>query len=337
MIKIAIANKSQHLIETLMDVLPYKILWVAYDCEGTLKKAKENPPDLILLDVSLPLLGAISITKELVENQGCSVILTTSDIGMNSSAIFESMGKGASDVISLKKYRFDEDASIVHNLIEKIETIENLLGKRPLKREGRFKPKIYLPAAKSAKSQFIAIGASTGGPVALSKIVSAFPQNVRFSVVIVQHIDQLFVPSLVSWLNDYSKLPVEIAEEGAQPKAGTIYIAARNEHLTINHMKKFEYVKSQKLQEVYAPSIDLFFESLAENWDGASTAILLTGMGNDGAKGLKKLHDNKWVTIVQSEETCVVFGMPKTAIQLGGVSEIVPLEEIGPRIVYLSK
>ena len=122
MIKIAISNPSQHLIDVLMDVLPYNVIWVAYDSSETIKKAIIDPPDLIILDVQIPGSGALDITEKLIRELKCSIIITTSDIGINSSDIFELMGKGALDVISLKRYRFDEDPLLVNHLLKKIQT-----------------------------------------------------------------------------------------------------------------------------------------------------------------------------------------------------------------------
>ena len=113
-----------------------------------------------------------------------------------------------------------------------------------------------------------------------------------------------------------------------------IYLAAKEKHLVINKAKKFEYI-NLKTPNVYAPSIDVFFESLAENWIEPEVAVLLTGMGSDGAVGLKKLFDHSWYTIVQNQESCVVYGMPKIAVNLGAAHEILPIKEIGPRILNL--
>ena len=179
----------------------------------------------------------------------------------------------------------------------------------------------------------VVIGASTGGPLALSHVISTFPSNAKFTVVIIQHIDELFIPGLVLWLNDHSDLPVEVALPGIKPSPGVIYVAAKNKNLIINQAQQFQYIDPAK-DFIYAPSIDVFFESLAKYWSEPATAVLLTGMGSDGARGLRKLYDKKWYTIVQDQDSCIVFGMPKTAINLGGVCDVLPLNEIGPSILH---
>jgi two-component system, chemotaxis family, response regulator WspF len=336
MIKIALANKSQNIIDSLLRVLSSihdcKVIWAANSCKDTIQKATENPPDLLILDINLPKLGGVEVTRELVESRKCSILLTTSDIGLNAPKIFEALGCGAIDVVNLQSYNFDEDPVLLQNFLRKIDIIFLLIGKELNPKLMNRKDEKFVPKEVGENPPLIVIGASTGGPLALSRVISTFPGTAKFSVIIVQHIDEMFIPSLVSWLNDFSGIPVELALPGASISSGIIYVAAKNQHLIVNAENQFEYVDVEE-DDVYAPSIDMLFDSLFEHWPVPATAVLLTGMGNDGASGLKKLYEKKWYTIVQNETTCVVFGMPKVAIRMGGVSEVLPLDEIGPCIL----
>lgn len=335
MMNIAIANNSQELVDSLMRVLlkmpSCNFIWVGYDSVETLRKCKDNPPDIILLDVNLPGLGCVEITKSIMATCNSCILLTTSDISTNSEKIFESMCHGAADVAMLK-LNFNEEHTLVENLMQKITFLEQFT-KSDIKRKKLTSKENFLTHTFSG-NQFpiIAIGASTGGPKAISSIISSFPANSKFSIVIIQHIDEKFIPSFVKWLNEFSQMPVVMAVPEMDLKPGVVYVGAKNSHLIVNDKKKFEYMKVNTA-DIYSPSIDVFFESLSKNWLEPSIAILLTGMGGDGAQGLKKLHDHKWITIVQSQSTCAVFGMPKMAIELGAVTEILNLKEIAPYIL----
>lgn len=333
MIKIAIANQSKHIVEGLLRSLSsktYEISWVVDDLSLALENCKKTTVDILLVDISVVLPKKFDFIKKIVEEKTI-VLLTTQDIGLNSSHIFEAMGQGALDVISLKGFRFDEDPTIVENLIRKIENIESLIGHQPKNRSATFSTPVTKKIHQhEVEFPIIAIGASTGGPLAISKILETLPVQSKFAVIIVQHIDQTFIPSLVAWLNDHSKMPVEMALVGEKVRPGIVYLANRNDNLTIDRLKNFSYNCTEKGQPC-TPSIDAFFESLEKNWTCPSVAILLTGMGKDGAKGLKRLKDKGWHTIAQDEETCVVFGMSKAAIQLGAAKEVLPVEKIGLR------
>lgn len=338
MIKIAIANQWQSINEFLFRHLIKKagcnVIWMTDNCKDLFAKFNENPPDLLLLDINLPKSGGVKITKFIKEKYKCHILLTTHDIGSNASQIFEALGYGAMDVVNIQKNSFDTDELALDHFLKKIDTLFLLMDHQSTKKYKKISSsttdELYEPVS------LVVIGASTGGPKALSHLISSFPSNVNFSVIIIQHIDELFIPSLVSWLGDFSNLPVKMALAGTKPQAGVVYVAAKNKNLIINEKNQFEYVDLMK-DFIYAPSIDVFFESLVKYWKKPSIAILLTGMGSDGALGLKKLYDKKWYTIVQDQESCIVYGMPKKAITIGAVCDELPLNEIAPTIMrYLT-
>ena len=146
-------------------------------------------------------------------------------------------------------------------------------------------------------------------------------------MVLIQHVDTKFSSGFVSWLSELTSLPIQIAKSGQTPEKGKIYVAGKNDHLIINTRLTFEYVE-QPHNNPYRPSVDVFFESVAKNWPKKAVAVLLTGMGADGAKGLKALNDIGWHTIVQDEASSVVFGMPKEAIKLNAAKEIYHIDLI---------
>ena len=176
------------------------------------------------------------------------------------------------------------------------------------------------------------IGSSTGGPGALTKILSHFPENHSFATIIIQHVDEEFAPGLARWLSNEVSLNIQIAFDGMQPKKGMILLAGKNDHLILTETKTLKYTP-KPVETPYHPSVDVLFNSVVRYWPENSLAVLLTGMGSDGAKGMKSLHDKGWYTIAEHQDSCVVYGMPKAAIELEGVSEVLHLEKIGPAIL----
>ncbi|HPI19963.1 MAG TPA: chemotaxis protein CheB, partial [Candidatus Kapabacteria bacterium] len=191
------------------------------------------------------------------------------------------------------------------------------------------------PSSKSSiltTTSLIAIGSSAGGPKVLAKILSALPKEINTSIIIIQHVDSQFATGFVTWLNEQTKLDVVIAKEGMKPELNVVYVAGTNDHLILTSDRTFKYVEEPKNFH-YRPSVDVFFDSLARNWLTKDIAILLTGMGADGANGLLTLKKMGWYTIAQDEATSIVYGMPKAAFELDAAIEILSTEKITEAII----
>ncbi|MFB2922962.1 MULTISPECIES: chemotaxis-specific protein-glutamate methyltransferase CheB [Aerosakkonema] len=180
-----------------------------------------------------------------------------------------------------------------------------------------------------SKYQVIAIGASTGGPQALHTILGHLPSNLSVPVICVQHISEGFLQGLVDWLASECKLPVKIATMGDLPQPGTVYFPPEKRHLELNSQGKFVYSASPP-QSGHRPSVTVTFKSVAHFYGRSAVGVLLTGMGSDGADGMLAISQAGGMTIAQNEASCVVFGMPKEAIALGGAQHILPIGEIAP-------
>jgi chemotaxis response regulator CheB len=178
----------------------------------------------------------------------------------------------------------------------------------------------------------VAIGASAGGPPALLTILGGLPKDFPAAVVIVQHVDEQFAAGMTQWLGQYSTLPVAVIEEGEHPKAGRVLIAGTGDHLTLKAANQLGYTPDPR-HDVYRPSIDVFFQSVSQMWQGEAVGVLLTGMGNDGALGLKALRDRGYHTIAQDKASSAVYGMPKAAAALNAAAEILPMGEIAGRLI----
>ncbi|MEM9089850.1 MAG: chemotaxis protein CheB [Cyanobacteria bacterium P01_F01_bin.53] len=216
-------------------------------------------------------------------------------------------------------------------LQQSLQQPPNLLSSLP-------KPSQTLPSGISVDlPPLIVMGASTGGPHALKQILSQLPGTLqgevfKAAIVVIQHIDGQFTPGLVDWLNQFSRLPVALARNGDRPEVGKVLVAGTNNHLNLRANQTLRYTH-EPADVTYRPSIDVFFGSVARHWPRPGMALLLTGMGRDGAEGMARLHSAKWYTIAESEDSCVVFSMPKAAIERGATHCILPLPSIAPHLV----
>ncbi len=161
------------------------------------------------------------------------------------------------------------------------------------------------------------------------------PLNFRRPSLSIQHVDAQFAEGLADWLGSQIRLPVRLARDGDRPQTGVVLIAGTKDHLVFAGSGRLGYT-AEPIDTPYRPSIDVFLKSIPRYWHGKVVGVLLTGMGRDGAEGLKVLHATGYHTLVQNEATCAVYGMPKAATELKAASEILPLEKIGPRIAALS-
>lgn len=207
------------------------------------------------------------------------------------------------------------------------------LGQRPSQGSGQSnKRSSKFTNSSLALPPLMVMGTSTGGPHALQHILSRLPSRSNVAIVVIQHIDVQFAASLVNWLNQTSRLPVALAKNGDRPTAGKVLVAGTNDHLILRPNQTLRYIH-EPAHLPYRPSVDVFFQSVAHHWPQPGIALLLTGMGRDGANGMAQLHTARWHTIAESAKSCVIFGMPKAAIALGAVKHILPLDQIAPHVV----
>ena len=165
--------------------------------------------------------------------------------------------------------------------------------------------------------------------MALTEVLGALPKNFPAAVIIVQHVDSQFAQGLADWLNEQSNLPVRVAREGERPVKGTVLVAGKNGSPVFLNGDTVGYTPNP-VDYVYRPSVDVFFESVLKHWRGETVGVLLTGMGRDGAQGLKMLREAGHHTIAQDSASCMVYGMPKAAAALDAAVEILPLEPNRP-------
>ena len=328
--KIAIVNDLQLEIEVLKKALlplsDIEIIWTAINGKEAVIKTKTHKPDLILMNLIMPVMDGAMATSVIMDENPVAIMIVTSSVEKNQSKVFNALGNGALDVVVTPYYDRNGNLCGTEDLIRKIQTISKIINANLARINSEF-----FEANAFPKSKLIAIGSSTGGPKALSFLLQNLPQKLDVAIAIIQHVDNQFAQGLANWLGTYTKHKVKIAENNEEIKNGVIYVAGTNDHLIVAQNQKFAYTP-EPFDYPYRPSVDAFFNSIAENWKKKSLAILLTGMGNDGAKGLLKLRQSGWTTLAQDKESSVVWGMPKAALEFGAVSEVNSLFEISKKL-----
>jgi two-component system response regulator WspF len=326
--KIAIVNDlsiAQTVLHKILQTVPdYQVIWTAKNGAEAVKKCAQNTPDIVLMDLLMPIMNGVEATRQIMENSPCAILIVTSDKERNLSQVYTAMEYGALDVVNTPTISYTENTNTANELLVKIARI----GKLSNKAEKKVINSSPIVTQKKAYSvPLVAIGSSTGGPKALAKILSQLPANFDAAVSIVQHVDAQFCEGFVDWLKQQSALPVRIAVAGDRLQKGTVLVAGTNDHLYLQPDLTLAYTQ-HPINYPYRPSVDVFFQSLAQHWTRKGIAILLTGMGKDGAEGLSALRAKGWHTIAQDKESCVVYGMPKAAVELQAAVEILSPEAI---------
>jgi two-component system response regulator WspF len=187
---------------------------------------------------------------------------------------------------------------------------------------------------KSGCDMLLAIGASAGGPAAVATVLRGLPPDFPAAIVVVQHVDEQFAHGMAEWLSAQSPIPVRIAADGDRPVPGLALLAGTSDHLVLGSPDRLAYTPDPR-ECFYRPSVDAFFHSVHLHWRGNVIGVLLTGMGRDGAEGLKALRDAGHHTVAQDEASSVVYGMPKAAVVLGAAVDVLPVERIARALVSI--
>lgn len=321
------------LLRRLLEDTRHTVCWTATDGQEAVRKAQQNKPDLILMDLLMPVMDGVAATQAIMQQSPVAILVVTASVDHLSDRVFSALAAGALDAVNTPVLGNSSENCGGAPLLAKIETISKLLGERTPRPDP---VKLITKTVRSYHSPpLIVIGASSGGPGALVKVLAKLPPVLPAAVVVVQHIDAEFTQGLAHWLGSSSPLPVALAIENQKPRCGHVALAGTQSHLVIGEDGTFRY--QEHPDSVHRPSIDVFFKSVAQNWVGPVIGVILTGMGKDGAQGLLSLHQKGHYTIAQDEATSAIFGMPRAAIEQQAVSEILPLEAIGPSLVQWLK
>lgn len=288
-------------------------------------------PDVVVTDMVMPEYDGLYVVRQVMERYPTPVILLSS-LDKGNQRIFEALEHGAFEFIdkptelgtkSVKDYQ-------LLNLIKHAATADvSLLRSKKASHE---RLPIVRPTQEKTSHEIIVIGASTGGPGAIESIVMSLPSNLSIPVVIAQHMPARFLETFAQRLSTQSPLPVKLAFKGQPVRGGIVYLLpgeanTRLERSTMDNSVIFTFT-TRLFDEFNYPSVNCLFESAADVYGHTAMGVILTGMGKDGMKGMKRIRDSGGFTIAQDEESCVVYGMPKAAVENGGVRLSCLLKEI---------
>jgi two-component system, chemotaxis family, response regulator WspF len=332
--RIAIVNDLRIATEALRRVVcsqpNYKVAWTAANGEQAVCQCAEDPPDVVLMDLLMPGMNGAEATRQIMQRCPCPILVVTATVAGNYALVCEALGHGAFDAVATPVLGDTPPAQAGAALLAKLAHVDKIRSRLQTRAESSARmivapPKCY--ADDQRQLPLVAIGSSTGGPQALRTVLSEWPRHFPAAVLIVQHISADFADSLAAWLSDGCKLTVRAASNGDRPQAGVVLVARTDDHLLLRPEGTLVYAK-EPVDNPFRPSVDVLFQSLARHWQRPSVAVLLTGIGRDGAQGLLELRRAGWHTIAQDQRTSVVYGMPQAASQLGAAVEILPVEKI---------
>ena len=255
--RIAIVNDLLLAVEALRRVIlsvpEYEVAWVAFDGKEAVDKCAFDLPDLILMDILMPVMDGVQATCVIMSETPCAILVVTSTVTGNASRVFEAMGCGALDAACTPVFRGSGEIEGSEELLRKIATVKKLIGKGEPKNGAPISP-VHEPQS----FPLVAIGSSTGGPRAVAAILSRFPRGFETAVIIVQHVDERFAEGFADWLREGSPLPVFVAREGMFPEPGSAYVAATNDHLVLGGDHAFHYT-SEPVNNPYRPLCGYIF------------------------------------------------------------------------------
>lgn len=299
-------------------------------------------PDVVLLDIEMPRMDGLTFLRKLLKHYPIRVIIVSSIAEKGGEVALKALEYGALEVIAKPSVSYSVN-DMIEQLKEKIIAVSKIpdwkIGIKENKNEISNSIKVNKSSLIKTTNKVIAIGASTGGTEALKEILQRFPINSP-PIIIVQHMPAHFTKSFAKRLNELCEIEVKEAENMEILSPGKALIAPGNMHIELNRSGAVYYVKLNQGPTVYhqRPSVEILFNSVAKYAGKNAIGVILTGMGKDGASGLLHMKNEGAYTIAQDEKSCVVFGMPKEAIEIGAVSKIVSLNYIVDTVlINLSK
>ncbi|MDG2021522.1 MAG: chemotaxis-specific protein-glutamate methyltransferase CheB [Phycisphaerales bacterium] len=337
--RVGIVNDLRMATEALRRIIEssdgLEVAWTAVDGQDAVAKTAGDRPDLILMDLVMPKMDGAEATSVIMATHPCPILVVTATIEGNARRVVKALAGGAVDAVETPTMGLDGSIRGADPLLDRIARLQRdpegfkKSSDSPLIAGGASPSSPEETAAPKEKPSVLLLGASTGGPQAIRKVLSSLPSPFALPIVVVQHIDHRFVGGLTNWLGEATGHQV-VGSTPGRMRPGEVVVAASESHLILTE-DGYDH-RREPAESIHRPSVNELFLSAA-GCDFKGIAVLLTGMGTDGAEGMTRLRAAGWHTIAQDEDSSAVWGMPAAAIREGGAMEILSIDEIGDRVV----
>jgi two-component system, chemotaxis family, protein-glutamate methylesterase/glutaminase len=341
MIKVLVVDDSAFMRSAISRMLgkdnTIEVVGTAKNGQEALEKVETLKPDVVTLDIEMPVMNGIEALKQIVERYKLPVIMFSALSQEGAEVTMEALNLGASDFITKDFSNVSLNISTRENeLINKVKSVAKKKITLLLKRLEPLQRLASISVDRKTKHKILAIGASTGGPPALQHVLTRLPKDFPIPVVIAQHMPKLFTQSFAQRLNSISQITVKEAENGEPLKPGIALVAPGDTHVGLRRRGNDVVVEfANRTDYIYRPSVDHLMGSVAATYGAQSLGIILTGMGNDGLAGIKEIKSKNGYVIAQDEDTCVVYGMPKAVVTANMADAVLPIDKISDEIIRI--
>ena len=343
MIRVLVVDDSTFVRQALIRMLAsdpgIEVVGQAADGQDAFDKTCALKPDVVTLDVRMPRMDGLEALRRIMAECPTPVLLLSSHTSEGADVTLRGLDLGAVDFVDKTSV---QGTMNLLGLAEELRAKVRALAGVPRERVAAFQPRPWpakpplRPSARPARgAEVVVIGTSTGGPAALQAIVPRLPEDIAAAVLVVQHMPVGFTRSLAERLDARSVVKVREAEDGERVGPGTVLVAPAGRHMKVRRRGRETHVflDDEPRAALHRPSIDVLMTSVARVFGARTLGVLLTGMGSDGVLGLRAIREAGGRTMAESEETCVIYGMPKAAVEAGVVDESVPLGRVADEIL----
>lgn len=344
-IRVLIVEDSPVCRELLISLLNqepgFQVVGVARDGAEGVRLAKRLQPDIITMDVYMPVMDGYEAARQIMHEIPCPIVMISSRLNKREHNLtFNALQAGALSILDKPAFNDSPDVHqqlLLHlRLMSEVKVVRrwstHTITQKPMAVSTQLP---VLPEDGSGAIQLVVMAASTGGPSTLVHILQQLPDTFPVPVLIVQHVTAGFAQGLADWLNSQIALSVQVGSHAYRPQPGQVIIAPDNYHMLINKQGRIVLSKTPPVHGL-RPAADYLFQSTAEAYGKNAVGVILTGMGNDGAQGLQAMNKVGAYTIAQDEASCVVFGMPAAAIKLNAVTQVQPSNRIADSLLQLT-
>ena len=339
MIRVLVVDDSAFVRQALSRMLgaapDVEVVATAVDGEDGVEKVRELRPDVVTLDVKMPRMGGLEALRRIMTECPTAVLLLSSHTSEGAEVTLRGLELGAMDFVDKSSVQGHMNLlGLADELLAKVRALASVPRER-LAGAGRPLRPAVAPARPDQQADVVVIGTSTGGPSALQAIIPRLPRALASTILVVQHMPAGFTRSLADRLDQRSALPVREAQDGELLQRGIVLVAPGGLHMKLKKRgtQARVWLDSEPRSALHRPSVDVLMASVAKTYGARSMGIVLTGMGADGVEGLRAIRDAGGRTLAESQETCVIYGMPKAAVEAGVVDRIAPLPRVADEIL----